>query len=110
MRLNVQRRFELAITEDFDQVVLPGESLLHQELLCDVLLTQPGQAVQIDDPVLDAKDVGEAALGQAAMQWHLSTFKTAQQPRSRTGSLSLMAAGGGLAHAAAHAASHPLAV
>jgi hypothetical protein len=52
-----------------------------------------GDAVQIHDRVFGAEDVGEAALGQTAVQRHLAAFKTAHQAEAGARTLALVAAG-----------------
>ena len=56
-------------------------------------LAQLGDAVQIHHGVFGAEDVGESALGQAAVQRHLAALKTAHQARTGTRTLALVAAG-----------------
>src|ERR1017187_10152495 len=67
-------------------------------------------AVQTEDRVLDAEDIVEAALRQAAVQRHLAAFESAHQRRSGAGTLALVATSGSLAHARTHAAADTLLV
>src|SRR5271165_1648644 len=57
----------------------------------------------VDDGVLFAKDVVEAALGQTAVQRHLAAFEAAHDAVAGDGAGALCAAAGVLAAAAAHA-------
>src|SRR5450432_2115380 len=73
-------------------------------------LAKLGQPLQAYDVEFLAEDVGEAALGHAAMQRHLAAFKTADHARTGARTLPLVPAGGGLAHPGTHAAPHALAL
>jgi hypothetical protein len=52
---------------------------------------------------LRLEDIGEAALGEAAVERHLAALKSAFLAESRAGVLSLAAARGGLSVAGTHA-------
>jgi hypothetical protein len=67
------------------------------------------QLAQVDDGELLLEDVGETALGQAAMQRHLAAFETALLAETGAGALAFGAARGGLAVSRAHAAADALA-
>jgi hypothetical protein len=69
-----------------------------------------GQPLQADDVEFLAEDVGEAALGHAAVQRHLAAFKAADHARTGARTLAFVSAGGRLAHAGAHAAADALAL
>ena len=77
-----------------------------------VMVVSPssGQLLQIHDVEFLAEDVGEAALGHAAMQWHLAAFKAAHHARTAARTLAFVSAGRGLAHARTHAAADALLV
>ncbi len=106
MRLHMKSGFQLAIAQYFDQVILARQTVFDQQFRRDIFFAQPGQTLQIEDPVLGPENVGEAALGHAAMQRHLPAFKTAHHARTGAGTLALVAARRSLAHAAAHAPAH----
>src|SRR5579872_2118804 len=110
VRLHRQGRLQLAIAQHLDLIVLAHQPLLYQQCRRDRALPQLHQPFQVQDGVFHAENIGEAALGQAAVQGHLAAFKAAHHARSGAGPLSLMSARGGLAHAAAHAPAHALAV
>src|ERR1700733_12341629 len=73
-------------------------------------VAQLRQPLQADDVEFLAEDVGKAALGHAAVQWHLAAFKAADQAHAGARTLALVSAGGRLAHAGAHAAPYALAL
>ena len=56
--------------------------ILMQEFRRNVLFAQLGQPVQVHDLIFLAENVGEAALGQAAMQRHLAAFEAAHHARA----------------------------
>ena len=82
MRLHCQRRLQFAIAQHLDQIVLMYYAVLDQEFRSNVLFAQLSQAVQVHHLVFHAENIGEAALGQAAMQWHLAAFKAAHHARA----------------------------
>src|SRR6266481_594452 len=110
VRLHREGRLELAIAQHLDEIVFARQAMLYQHLRRNVALTQLRQPIQIYDLIFGAENVGESALGQPAMQWHLPAFEAAHQTRSGTRSLAFVAAGGRLAHAAAHTTTDALAV
>src|SRR4051794_33671486 len=57
---------------------------------------------QVDDGELLFEDIGEAALGKAAVQRHLATFKSALLAETGAGVLAFVAAGAGLPVSRAH--------
>ena len=69
-----------------------------------------GDAVEAEDLVLDAEDVGEAALGQTAVKGHLAAFEAAHERGAGAGALTLVSAGRGLTHARTHTAADALLV
>ena len=75
-----------------------------------VVFAQRGQPFQAHDIEFLAENVGEAALGHAAVQRHLAAFKAAHHARTAARALAFVAAGGSLAHAGTHAAAHALLV
>src|SRR5580692_4687625 len=100
VRVDSDRRGQLAVAEDLDQSRLAaGQAkllVIVQAYLGNTLfLDNGGDAGQVDDRVFDAEDVGETALGQTAMQRHLATLKTAHQAGAGARSLTFVAAGGG---------------
>src|SRR5256885_11281781 len=106
VRLHGECRLQVAIAEDFDQIVLGAESGLDQDFLVDGLLSKSGKVANIHYRVFGAEDVGEAALGKTAVQRHLSAFEAAHHARAGAGALSFMSAAGCLADAAAHTAAN----
>src|SRR5215831_16520924 len=66
------------------------------------------QLVQVNDRILLLEDIGEAALGQAAVQRHLSAFEAALLAETRAGMLPFVAARRSLTVAGPHTAADPL--
>src|SRR5437016_3399014 len=84
------------------------DASLAQHFGSDGNLTERGKLVKIHDVKFFAKDVGEAALGHAAMERHLAAFKSAHHARATARTLTFVSAGRGLAHAGTHAAADTL--
>src|SRR5271156_1839404 len=106
---------ELSVIEYLDEAVLLAEEAKGDDLvqgeLGDLLGSgNLGDAVEAEDLVLDAEDVGEAALGQAAVKGHLAAFKAAHEAGAGTRTLALVATGGSFAHAGTHTAADTLLV
>jgi len=108
--LHGERRLQFAIPQNLYRVLGLDHAGLAQNVRRNGGLLQPNQLVQVHHRVFLAEDIREAALGQAAMQRHLAAFKTAQHARTAPRPLAFVAARRSLAHAGAHAASHPLAL
>src|SRR5579862_95609 len=70
----------------------------------EALAIQLLQPPQIHDSVLFLENVGEAALGQAPVYWHLAAFEPALLAETGTGVLAFAAARRGLAAPRSHAA------
>src|SRR5580698_1591339 len=85
-------------------------SSLAQHVGIDRRFPQCGEPFQADDIEFLAENIGEPALGHAAMQRHLAAFEAADHARTGPRTLSLMASGRSLAHSRAHAAPYPLAL
>src|SRR6266849_7476646 len=83
---------------------------LAQHFRRDRSLAQRRQLLQVHDVEFLAENVGKSALGPAAMQGHLAAFKAAHHARAAARTLAFVSAGGGLAHARAHAAADTLLV
>src|SRR6185503_8938222 len=73
---DLERLLELAVAEELDLVVqLANETALEQGVDVDGRIgVEAIQITDIDDLVLDAKDVREAALGQTALERHLAAL------------------------------------
>src|SRR5438105_3526460 len=108
MSAHGKRLFQVAIAENLDASTGRNHTGLGQRFRRKGAFTEFRQALEIHDGVLLAEDIGEAALGDAAMQRHLPAFKAAHHARAGARTLAFVAAGGSLAHAAAHAASYAL--
>src|SRR6266567_2397457 len=109
--VNGDRRGQVARTENLDQGLLArGQAKLLVILQGDLGDSfESRDPVQVHDRILGAEDVGEAALGQTAMQRHLAALETAHQAEARARTLALVAAGRSLAHAGSHTATDTLA-
>src|SRR5271170_1652866 len=84
------------------------DTSLTKHLGSDRRFTEPGQPFQIHDVEFFAEDVGETALGHAAMERHLAAFKATHHARTAARTLAFVSAGGGFAHAGTHAAADAL--
>src|ERR1700722_16964198 len=104
VRVNGDRRRQLAGAKNLDQRLLGrGQAKLLVVVESDLFHFEWRDAIEIDDRVFGAEDVGETALGQAAVQRHLAAFKTAHQAEAGSRTLALVAAGRCLAPAGSHA-------
>jgi hypothetical protein len=115
VRVNGNRPAQLAVVEHLDQSALLAQQAERNDLVEGELGARSsrqnlGDPVQAEHRVLHAEDVGEATLGQAAVQRHLTALEAAHQRRSGARALSLVAPGGCLAHARPHAAADTLLV
>ena len=111
VRVDRNGLLDLAVGQHLHQpVALLQDAMLRELVQRELLLAELGDGVEAEDGVLHAEDVGEAALGQAAVQRHLAAFKAAHQAGARTRALTLVAAGGRLAHTRAHTATDALLV
>src|ERR1700678_1183054 len=112
MGVHGDRNSQIAIAEHLDQAMALLEQALGGEGFEGQFLKAFGvklrDAAQVHHRVFGAEDVGEAALRQAAMQRHLSTFKATHHVGAGTRTLSLVASGRSLAHARAHTAADTL--
>src|SRR3974390_774275 len=90
VRMDGDGCLQLARTQYLDQRLLardqPQLRIVFQR---DFLDGKPGHPVEVHDRVLGAEDIVEAALRQAAVQWHLAAFKTTHQAEARTRTLAL---------------------
>src|ERR1019366_3560760 len=83
VRVYRDRLGQLALTEPLHQRILgTHHSGFAQQFGRDLALAQAGQPCQVHYFILDSEDVGEAALGQAAMQRHLPTLEAAHHART----------------------------
>src|SRR5205823_5412663 len=103
-----ERLLQVAIAENLDASTGRNHAGLGQRFRRKGAFAEFRQALEIHDGILLAENIGEAALGDTAMQRHLPAFKAAHHARAGAGTLAFVAAGGSLAHAAAHAASYAL--
>src|SRR5260370_41731719 len=80
---------DLSVVQDLDEAVFlaeqaKGDDLVQGELGDVFGGGDLGDAVEAENLVLDAEDVGEAALGQTTMKGHLAAFKAAHERGTRT--------------------------
>src|SRR3984957_18285216 len=106
---------ELSVVEDLYEAVFlaeeaKGDDLVQGELGDLLGSSNLGDAVEAEDLILDAEDVGKAALGQTTGKGHLAAFKAAHEGRTRAGALTFVSTGGGLTHARTHTAADTLLV
>src|SRR5258706_15601664 len=101
---------ELAVAEHLDAVVptLDQTSLTKFGLINRGAVVEALEVGEVHDRVDLLEDVGKSALGQAAMQRHLSAFESAHAREAAAGLLSLFTASGGLAVARTWAAADAL--
>src|ERR1700688_4841767 len=115
VRVDGDRGLDLSVIEDLDQAVLlaeeaKGDDFVEGELGDIFGGGNLGDAVEAEDLVLDAEDVGKAALRQTAMKGHLAAFEAAHQRGAGAGALTLVSPGGGLTHARTHTTADALLV
>src|SRR5882724_6426570 len=102
---------EFASAENLDAIGLAlGDVRLLQDFGSDLADAEFEQALEVHHDVFHAENIGETALGQAAVKRHLAAFKTAHHARTAARTLAFMAARGGFAHAGAHTAADAFAV
>jgi hypothetical protein len=106
---------DLSVVEDLDEAVLLAEQAKRDDLvegeLSDIFGSGDlGDAVEAENLVLNAEDVGKATLGQTAVKGHLAAFEAAHERGARAGALTLVSAGGGFTHARTHTAADALLV
>src|ERR1017187_3652951 len=107
MRLDRDGPRQLARAQDFETgAELVDHAQLGQAVGSEHVAFQLIQPSQVDDGELLLEDVGEAALGQAAMQRHLAALETALLAEAADCLLALVPAPRGLARPRAHAAAH----
>src|SRR5207245_10200389 len=97
-----------AITQNFHRMLGLNHSRFAQHIGSDVRLTERNQPFQADDVVFLTENIREAALGHAAMQWHLAAFKYAHHARSASRAMDFVPSGRRLAHHRTHATPHAL--
>jgi len=94
VRVHRDRRLQFAGAEDLDQRLATGdEAQLAVILQTDFGYSELGEPVEVDDRVFGAEDIGEAALGEAAMERHLAALEAAHQAGTGARSLAFVAAG-----------------
>src|ERR1039458_111397 len=103
VRVNGNRSSQLAVVEHLDQAALLAQQAKRDDRVEGELGLRSSRqnlsdAIKSEHRVLDAEDVVEAALGQAAVQRHLAALEAAHQRRAGARALPLVAAGGCLAH------------
>src|SRR3989338_6595895 len=111
VRANGQRFADLAAREDLH----PGVGARHQPALAQQVrrhhhagAKERAERIEVDDLVLHAKRVVEAALGHAPVQRHLAALETALALEARARLRALVSAPGRLPLAGSLAASHSL--
>src|SRR4029450_5038810 len=106
-----QSLLDLAVAQNLHGAVLARQPRGHQDFGIDgVAGVERGEVPQVHNVVLDAEDVGEAALGQPPVERHLAALEAALVPVAGAGLLALVAASGGLAVAGAGTAADTLAI
>ena len=91
VRVDGDGGLDLAVVEHLDQAALLAQQaerddVLEGELGAGLGGDDLGDAVEAEDLVLDAEDVGEAALGQTAVKGHLAAFEAAHEATNPSGS------------------------
>src|SRR5579863_1124849 len=110
VRADGDRDREFTVAQNLDRILGLDYPGLAQHVGSDRGLAELDQPLQADDVELLAENIGEAALRHAAVQRHLAAFKPADHARSGARTLSLVPAGGRLAHPRTHAAPYALAL
>src|SRR5579864_6201727 len=106
MSVNDELGLQLAIAQNLDRIRYSADEAVRAQQIRRHGLAR-GEHVEfleVDDGIADAKRIVKAALRNAAMQRHLSAFKTPAARIAAPGFLSLVAGAGGLAELRAHAA------
>src|SRR5271170_6535878 len=106
VRVNGELHRQLAVAENLDGILgATDEAVGAQEFRSDrFAFGKHIQFLEVDDRILDAERAVKAALGHAAVQRHLSAFKTPAARIATAGLLALVAGAGGLAELGTHAA------
>src|SRR5580693_1742821 len=106
--MNGERNRELSVAQDLHWMFGADDASLPKHFGSDRGFTEPGQLFQIHDVEFFAEDVGETALGHAAMERHLAAFKATHHARTAARTLALVSAGRSFAHAGTHTAADAL--
>src|SRR5215470_4238490 len=99
VRLHGNGRLQFPVTKNLNWAIHANYSGFAQHVWIHCAFSQRSQLLQVHDGVFFAKDVGESAFWQAAMEGHLSALEATQQARTAARTLTLVPAGRGLAHA-----------
>src|SRR5579859_3910954 len=106
MGMNGEFCFQLAIAQNLDRIRGAADEAVRAQQIRRHRFARGEhiEFLEVDDGVADAKRIVKAALRNAAMQRHLSAFKTAAARIAAAGFLSLVAGAGGPAEFRADAA------
>src|SRR6266446_6893717 len=109
MSRHVDGPLQLTRTEHFQAIAQFSHlAQLRQTIGIERVAFQNVQAPQIDDGILFLENVGEAALGQPAVQRHLAAFESAHDTVTGNRARALVPAARGLADPRSHAPAHAL--
>src|SRR6266481_3912167 len=109
MSRHVDGPFQLPRTEHFQAIAQFSHlAQLREAVGIEGVAFQNVQSPQIDDGILFLENVGEATLGQPAMQRHLAAFESAHDAVAGNRARALVPAAGGLADPRSHAAAQAL--
>src|SRR6266436_5480483 len=109
MSRHVDGPFQLPRPEHFQAIAQFSHlAQLRQAVGIEGVAFQNVQPPQIDDGILFLENVGEAALGQPAVQRHLATFESAHDAVTGNRARALVPSARGLANPRSHAPAHAL--
>src|SRR5713226_835667 len=106
MGVNDELGLQLAITQNLDGIPRTADEAVRAQQIRRHRLAR-GEHVkflEVHDRITDTKRIVKAALRNAAMQWHLSAFKTSAARIPAAGLLTLVAGASGPAELRAHPA------
>src|SRR5579863_2851946 len=108
MGVNGELGFELAIAENFDGIGDAADETMRTQQIRSYRFAfgKHIEFLEIDHGIADTERIVKAALRNAAMQRHLSAFKTTAARITAARLLSLVAGPGGFAQLGTHAAAH----
>src|SRR5579884_1275238 len=91
---NLKGRLQFAVSEHLEAITKPPDhAALHQQFRCHFFFgIKFREVTKVDDSVMFLEDICKPALGQAALQGHLATFKPRTHARARARPLPLAAA------------------
>src|SRR5437016_10849821 len=64
MGMDRKRRFQIAIAQHFDKVILTGQAMLEEHIEGDLLFAEFRKPLKIEDRIFSAENVGKTALRQ----------------------------------------------